>query len=37
MIRTVPNASIEEARAWNIAEAAYWKKVTEEVKVELPE
>ena len=37
MIKTVPNASIDEARAWNAAEFAYWKKVTEEVKVELPD
>jgi tripartite-type tricarboxylate transporter receptor subunit TctC len=37
MIKTVPNASIEEARKWSEAEFAYWKKVTEEVKVELPD
>ena len=37
MIKTVPNASLEEARDWNKAEFAYWKKVTDEVKVELPE
>jgi tripartite-type tricarboxylate transporter receptor subunit TctC len=37
MIKTVPNASIDDARAWNAAEFAYWKKVTEEVKVELPD
>jgi tripartite-type tricarboxylate transporter receptor subunit TctC len=37
MIKTVPNASIDDARAWNTAEFAYWKKVTEEVKVELPD
>ena len=37
MIKAVPNASIEDARAWNAAETAYWKKVTEEVKVELPD
>jgi len=37
MIKPVPNASIEDAAAWNKAEAAYWKKVTEEVKVELPD
>jgi tripartite-type tricarboxylate transporter receptor subunit TctC len=37
MIKTVPNASIDEARAWNNAEFVHWKKVTEEVKVELPD
>src|SRR5262249_9416306 len=35
MIRPLPSASIEEAQAWNKAEAADWKKVTAEVKVEL--
>jgi tripartite-type tricarboxylate transporter receptor subunit TctC len=37
MIKAVPNASIEDAQGWNKAEVAYWKKVTEEVKVELPD
>jgi tripartite-type tricarboxylate transporter receptor subunit TctC len=37
MIKTVPNASIDEAKTWNDAEFVYWKKVAEEVKVELPE
>jgi hypothetical protein len=37
MIKTVPNASIDDARAWNDAEFVYWKKVAEDVKVELPE
>ncbi len=37
MIRAVPSASSEEAQAWNQAEVAYWKKVTDEVKVELPD
>src|SRR5262247_3964574 len=37
MIRPLPSASIEEAQAWNKAEVAYWKKVTNEVKVELPD
>jgi tripartite-type tricarboxylate transporter receptor subunit TctC len=37
MIKTVPNTSIDDARAWNTAEFAYWKKVTDEVKVELPD
>ena len=37
MIKPVPNASIEDAAAWSKAEVAYWQKVTEEVKVELPD
>ena len=37
MIRAVPSASIADAQAWNKAEVAYWKKVTDEVKIELPD
>ena len=37
MIKAVPDASIDAAQAWNKAETAYWRKVTEEVKVELPD
>jgi tripartite-type tricarboxylate transporter receptor subunit TctC len=37
MIKSVPNASIEDARAWDKAEAEHWKKLTDEVKVELPD
>jgi tripartite-type tricarboxylate transporter receptor subunit TctC len=37
MIKAVPNASIDDAAAWNKAEFAYWTKVTQEVKVELPD
>jgi hypothetical protein len=37
MINAAPNASLEDAQAWNKAELAYWKKVTDEVKVELPD
>ena len=37
MIRAVPNASIADAKAWDVTERAYWKKVTETVKVERPE
>jgi tripartite-type tricarboxylate transporter receptor subunit TctC len=37
MIRPFPSASFEDAQAWNKAELAYWKKVTDEVKVELPD
>src|ERR1700745_400027 len=36
-IRAVPSASSEDAQAWDQAEVAYWKKVTDEVKVELPD
>jgi tripartite-type tricarboxylate transporter receptor subunit TctC len=37
MIKAVPNASIADAKAWDAAERAYWKKLTETVKVEKPE
>src|ERR1700751_719530 len=37
MIRAVPSASSEDAQAWDQAEEAYWKKVTDAVKVELPD
>jgi tripartite-type tricarboxylate transporter receptor subunit TctC len=37
MIRALPSASFEDAQAFDRAEAAYWKKVTEDVKVELPD
>jgi tripartite-type tricarboxylate transporter receptor subunit TctC len=37
MIRAVPSASIADAQEWNKAEVAYWKKVTDEVKIELPD
>jgi hypothetical protein len=37
MIKAIPSASLEDAQAFNRAEAAYWKKVTEEVKIELPD
>jgi tripartite-type tricarboxylate transporter receptor subunit TctC len=37
MIKAVPDASIAAAKAWNANEMAYWKKLTEDVKVERPE
>jgi tripartite-type tricarboxylate transporter receptor subunit TctC len=37
MIKAIPSASVEEAQAFDRAEAAHWKKITEEVKVELPD
>jgi tripartite-type tricarboxylate transporter receptor subunit TctC len=37
MIRAVPSASIADAQEWNKAEVAYWKKVTDAVKIELPD
>jgi hypothetical protein len=35
MIKAVPNASIEDAAAWNAKESDYWQKIISEVKVEL--
>ena len=35
MIQAVPNSSLADAQAWNKAETERWKKVTEEVKIEL--
>jgi hypothetical protein len=37
MIAATPSNSFEDAQAFNQAEMAYWKKVTEQVKVELPD
>ena len=37
MIKPTPSASLADAQAFNRAEMAYWKKVTEQVKVELPD
>jgi tripartite-type tricarboxylate transporter receptor subunit TctC len=37
MIKAVPNSSMDDAQAFNRAEMAYWKKVTDQVKVELPD
>jgi tripartite-type tricarboxylate transporter receptor subunit TctC len=37
MIKAVPDTSIAAAKAWNANEMAYWKKLTEDVKVERPE
>jgi tripartite-type tricarboxylate transporter receptor subunit TctC len=37
MIKPVPDASLDDAKAWSAAEFAYWKKLTEDVKVELPD
>jgi tripartite-type tricarboxylate transporter receptor subunit TctC len=37
MIKAIPNVSIEDAQAWNKLEAAHWKKITEDVKVERTE
>ena len=35
MIQAVPNASLADAQAWNKAETERWRKITEQVKVEL--
>jgi tripartite-type tricarboxylate transporter receptor subunit TctC len=37
MIKATPDASIAAAKTWNANEMAYWKKLTEDVKVERPE
>jgi tripartite-type tricarboxylate transporter receptor subunit TctC len=37
MIKATPSGSLEDAQAFSRAEMAYWKKVTEQVKVELPD
>jgi tripartite-type tricarboxylate transporter receptor subunit TctC len=37
VIKPTPSASLADAQAFNRAEMAYWKKVTEQVKVELPD
>ena len=37
MIKAVPDASLAAAKVWNANETAYWKKLTETVKVERPE
>jgi len=35
MIHAVPNTSLADAQAWNKAETERWRKITEQVKVEL--
>jgi tripartite-type tricarboxylate transporter receptor subunit TctC len=35
MIKAAPNASLEDAAAWNKKETEYWKKIISEVKVDL--
>lgn len=35
MISAVPNASLADAQAWNKAETARWRKITEQVKIEI--
>jgi tripartite-type tricarboxylate transporter receptor subunit TctC len=37
LIKPTPSASLADAQAFNRSEMAYWKKVTEQVKVELPD
>jgi tripartite-type tricarboxylate transporter receptor subunit TctC len=36
-MRAVPSASPQEARAWLAEQMALWRRITEEVKIELPE
>jgi tripartite-type tricarboxylate transporter receptor subunit TctC len=35
MINAVPNASLADAQAWNKTETERWRKVTEQIKIEL--
>jgi len=37
MIKAIPDASVAEAQAWNKHETARWKKLTEEVKIDIPQ
>ena len=37
MIKAIPNASIADAQAWDKLETAHWKKLTEQVKIDLPQ
>ena len=37
VIKPAPSASLDDAQAFNRAEMAYWTKITEQVKVELPD
>ena len=37
VIKPTPSASFDDAQAFNRAEMAYWTKITEQVKVELPD
>ena len=35
MIHAIPNASLADAQAWNKSETERWRKITEQVKIEL--
>ena len=37
MIKATPDATLADAKTWSAGETAYWKKLTETVKVEKPE
>jgi tripartite-type tricarboxylate transporter receptor subunit TctC len=37
MIKAVPDASVAEAQAWSKRETARWKKLTEDVKIDIPQ
>jgi tripartite-type tricarboxylate transporter receptor subunit TctC len=37
MMRAVPTSSPEDAKAWLAGEMALWRKIVDEVKIELPE
>jgi tripartite-type tricarboxylate transporter receptor subunit TctC len=34
---TVPTASLDEAKTWLASEIANWRKITQEVKIEIPD
>jgi hypothetical protein len=36
-MRPVPTASPDEAQKWLQDQMAFWRRITEEVKIELPE
>jgi hypothetical protein len=33
----VPSASLDDAKTWLAGEMARWKKITDEVKIEIPQ
>jgi tripartite-type tricarboxylate transporter receptor subunit TctC len=37
MIQAIPNSSIADAEAWNKQETARWRRVTEQVKIDIPQ
>jgi tripartite-type tricarboxylate transporter receptor subunit TctC len=35
MINSIPNTSLADAQAWNKTETERWRKITEQIKIEL--